>query len=188
MTPPDRTRALVGAGVIGIVVVMMIWTTHEVQKPLPPIRSTPRHTAAEPALKADEAHKAPAPITSENQPSPSPSASGAQAEAARPPELTARPADLSAELEEVQGALRDYRAALGGNPVGTNAEITRALLGDNPKQLKLPVPAGSKLNPEGELCDPWGTPYFFHQVSGREMEVRSAGPDGRLWTADDRQM
>jgi len=33
--------------------------------------------------------------------------------------------------------------------------------------------------------DPWGTPYFFHQLSGKEMEIHSAGPDKMMWTADD---
>ena len=96
--------------------------------------------------------------------------------------------DLTAELDQVQLALRDFRTVHGENPVGTNAEITRALMGDNLKQMKLPVPPGSQLNAAGELCDRWGTPYFFHQMSKTEMEVRSAGPDRAMWTNDDRQM
>ena len=96
--------------------------------------------------------------------------------------------DLTAELDQVQLALRDFRTVHGENPVGTNAEITRALMGDNLKQIKLPVPVGSQVNAASELCDRWGTPYFFHQVSKTEMEVRSAGPDRTMWTNDDRQM
>jgi hypothetical protein len=38
------------------------------------------------------------------------------------------------------------------------------------------------------MCDRWGTPYFFHQVSKTEMEIRSAGPDRRMWTGDDSQL
>ena len=98
-----------------------------------------------------------------------------------------RPADLRDEIEVVQTALRDFRTALGGNPVGTNAEITKALLGDNLKQIKIPVPTGSQLNGQGELCDRWGTPYFFHQISAARMEIRSAGPDRQMWTGDDVQ-
>lgn len=81
---------------------------------------------------------------------------------------------------------RDYRSALGENPVGTNAEITKTLTGDNLKQLQLSVPAGSQLNGNGEMIDRWGTPYFFHQLSAKQMEIRSAGPDRQMWTADDR--
>jgi hypothetical protein len=95
---------------------------------------------------------------------------------------------VEAALDNVQFSLRDFRVALGGNPVGNNAEITSALLGNNPKQLALPQPDGSRVNGAGELCDPWGTPYFFHQQSGTLMEVRSAGPDRKMWTGDDVQM
>jgi len=35
------------------------------------------------------------------------------------------------------------------------------------------------------LVDAWGTPFFFHQLSGHEMEIHSAGPDKIMWTADD---
>jgi hypothetical protein len=94
---------------------------------------------------------------------------------------------LRADIEEVQLALRDFRTGLGGNPVGSNAEITKALLGDNLKQIKIPVPAGSHLNQNSEMCDRLGTPYFFHQVSGARMEIRSAGADRQMWTADDVQ-
>ena len=91
-------------------------------------------------------------------------------------------------VDNVQFALRDFRAALGSNPVGNNAEITKAILGDNAKQAKMEMPAGSQVSPTGELCDPWGTPYFFHQMSAQKMEIRSAGPDRVMWTKDDIQM
>lgn len=91
-------------------------------------------------------------------------------------------------LDNVQFALRDYRTALGGNPVGTNAEITSSLLGNNLKQVKIPLPEGTTVNGTGEMCDPWGTPYFFHQQSGTKMEIRSAGPDRQMHTADDVMM
>jgi hypothetical protein len=104
------------------------------------------------------------------------------------PPKTATPADRENTfrvLENVQFALRDFRSALGENPVGTNAEITSSLLGSNLKQVKIPLPDGATLNGAGELCDPWGTPFFFHQQSGTKMEIRSAGFDRKLYTADD---
>src|SRR4030095_15863592 len=97
-------------------------------------------------------------------------------------------ADIRTQIEEVQVMLREYRTALGGNPVGTNAAIMRAIGGDNRKQLRIGLPAGQRLNDQGELVDRWGTPYFFHQVSRDRMEIRSAGPDRVMWTADDQQM
>ncbi len=73
-----------------------------------------------------------------------------------------------------------------GNPVGTNAEITAVLAGNNKLQLAL-IPADhSAINrATGELLDRWGTPFFFHAESGSRMEIRSAGPDKKHHTADD---
>ena len=88
-------------------------------------------------------------------------------------------------MDDLQFVLRDYRTAVGGNPVGTNAEITGALLGNNIGQVKVALPDGTTVNGLGEMCDPWGTPYFFHQLSATRMEIRSAGPDRRMWTEDD---
>lgn len=88
-------------------------------------------------------------------------------------------------LDNIQFALRDYRSALGENPVGTNAEITSSLLGNNRKQAKVPLPEGANVNAAGEMLDLWGTPYFFHQQSATKMEIRSAGPDRKMWTPDD---
>ena len=41
------------------------------------------------------------------------------------------------------------------------------------------------INPNGELVDSWGTPFFFHQLSSMDLEIRSAGPDRIMWTTDD---
>jgi hypothetical protein len=81
--------------------------------------------------------------------------------------------------------VRQYNQMFGGNPVGTNPEITRALNGDNPRHVKFLQPDGNRVNEKGELVDPWGTPYFFHQLSASEMEIRSAGPDKVMFTGDD---
>ncbi len=79
-----------------------------------------------------------------------------------------------------------YASMFGGNPVGTNPEITAALNGKNPRQANFIQPeAGMRIDDNGELVDPWGTPYFFHQLSGAVMEIHSAGPDRIMWTADD---
>jgi hypothetical protein len=89
------------------------------------------------------------------------------------------------ELLKVQSMLRDYRTRMGGNPVGTNAEIMKAVMGGNSAGARLGPPDGQEINEQGELVDQWKTPYFFHQLSKDSMEVRSAGPDRQMWTADD---
>lgn len=88
-------------------------------------------------------------------------------------------------IDNLQFTFRDFAAALHSNPIGTNAEITASLLGENLKQIKFPIPEGSNHNDQGELCDAWNSPWFFHQLSGTQMEVRSAGPDRTLYTDDD---
>ncbi len=103
-------------------------------------------------------------------------------------EVPEAPGDIAEDLNAVDGTIRNFQDVHGENPVGSNAEITAALLGNNLKQIKLELPTGSRLNSESEMCDRWGTPYFFHQVSKTEMEIRSAGPDRQMWTGDDSQM
>jgi hypothetical protein len=86
----------------------------------------------------------------------------------------------------MRSVFRQYQARFGGNPVGTNLEITRALNGGNAGQVIFLNPEdGMRLNDQGELIDNWGTPFFFHQLSATRMEIHSAGPDRRMWTADD---
>jgi len=72
-----------------------------------------------------------------------------------------------------------------GNPVGENAEITAALTGDNRLGFALIPKKHPAIDSRGELCDRWGTPFSFHQLSGTQMEIRSAGPDRKFHTDDD---
>ena len=94
--------------------------------------------------------------------------------------------DPATVLSNMRIAINQYGSMFGGNPVGSNSEITKALNGGNPKEVKfLNEESGLRINGRGELMDYWGTPFFFHQLSGTEMEIRSAGPDRKMWTADD---
>jgi hypothetical protein len=89
-------------------------------------------------------------------------------------------------VENMRRAIINYGSTFSGNPVGTNPEIAAALNGENPKQIKFIDPEnGLRINGKGELVDSWGTPFFFHQLSATDTEVRSAGPDKIMWTADD---
>jgi hypothetical protein len=100
------------------------------------------------------------------------------------PEFTNFPASIV--LENMRSVFRQYSSTFGGNPVGTNPEITRMLNGGNSKQVKfIKDEDGLRINSNGELVDSWGTPFFFHQLSGTQMEIHSAGPDRVMWTADD---
>jgi len=193
----------IGAAVaLAVVIVAVSIPRHREPVPTaqPPAARAPKVTPASPtpdrpaAGQPGVAPAVPGAGTPTAEPAPgSPAAPGPTAQARLPVQLPPLSPDVSREsvaeaLDNLHFALRDHRAALGGNPVGTNAEITNALFGDNVKQIRQPMPDGSRINGNGELCDPWGTPYFFHQQNAQKMEVRSAGPDLQMWTSDDIQM
>lgn len=164
----------------------------ETQRPLPTaVPSPPPSPAENPAPDAAEIAVPPAPSATAIPAAPVPANTPPSATRVLPgsvTEIPVAPEDIAEDLNAVDATIRNFQAVHGENPVGSNAEITAALLGNNLKQIKLEVPAGSHLNGEGQMCDRWDTPYFFHQVSATEMEIRSAGPDRRMWTGDDSKM
>ena len=93
--------------------------------------------------------------------------------------------DIHADLRVLDDVFMAYRTNFHSDPVGTNAEITAALTGKNPLHLAVVPRDHPAINAQGELCDRWGRPFFFHQLSGTQMEIRSAGPDRKFWTDDD---
>lgn len=96
------------------------------------------------------------------------------------PETTAKD-----DIATLDFLISNFRKLEGENPVGENDEITAALLGRNPKGLGYLRSDSAYIDSSGRLIDRWGTPYFFHAVSGNEMEIFSAGPDRRHHTDDD---
>lgn len=104
--------------------------------------------------------------------------------------LTARGAEyanpeVAADMGKIALMFRDFRTIEGENPVGTNAEIMKSIMGGNSRGANPGPPEGMSVNGVGELVDQWGTPFFFHALSKDVMEIRSAGPDKRMWTEDD---
>lgn len=183
-----KTRWIAALAIV-LLIIFGIWprprTTPEVQPAGSPLESVKTATAPIPATASGVATNSPDPAATKN-PAPNPSVSLPPAPALSPIPPEQLPIEqIREDMDRVQFALRDYRTVLGENPIGTNAEITKALTGDNLKQVKIPVPPGSSLNGEGEMCDRWGTPYFFHQISGKQMEIHSAGPDLKMGTKDD---
>lgn len=94
---------------------------------------------------------------------------------------------IARDLETLQHVFDAWRSNFPreGNPFGENAEITAALAGENSLRFALIPKDHPAINTRGELCDRWGTPFRFHQLSGQRMEIRSAGPDRRFATDDD---
>lgn len=168
---------------------VVLWTTRP-PAPEPAPSSAPSASPAPGAPPASSAPAAPGRPAAEAPPVPPAPAPGPRTRSGLPLPPPP-PADVAAALEDlgrVQHMLRLFRDALGENPIGSNAEIMAAVRGGNRKQAKIGAPEGHVLNAEGELLDRWGTPYFFHAVSKDEMEIRSAGPDRIMWTADDYEL
>lgn len=135
----------------------------------------------------------------EPKPAEGPTAHRAFGPTINPPPAPPRDAGVSPladKLNDPAGTIRDdmkimneifanYLHAFHEAPIGTNAEITAALAGDNSRG-HAPLAANSPaINEDGELVDRWGTPFFFHQMSATSVDVRSAGPDRKLDTSDD---
>lgn len=118
---------------------------------------------------------------------PAPAAPTADEPSSLAAELNSPTTDIRSDLSIVSDVVEAFRTNFprDGNPIGDNAEITAALAGRNKLGLVLISPRHPAINARGELCDRWGTPFFFHAVSGTRMEIRSAGPDRKMWTDDD---
>ena len=110
-------------------------------------------------------------------------------------------ARLAERLNHPEHTLREDVAVVGsmvaafrsifrelGNPMGDNHDITAALKGRNPRGVVFLLPDHPAIGPDGQLRDRFGNPFHFHAESGTRMVVRSAGPDGRLFTPDDLTM
>jgi len=102
-------------------------------------------------------------------------------------ELNSPRTTIQRDLQILNGILLAWQTNFHeqGNPVGDNAAITAALTGKNPLHFQFIRRDHPAIKGRGELCDRWGTPFFFHALSGTRMELRSAGPDRQMYTDDD---
>ena len=100
--------------------------------------------------------------------------------------LHAEGTTVGEDLGILDVVMNSYRQMFKEMPVaGFNAEYVQFLVGQNGKGIQLLPHDHPAINAAGELTDRWGTPYFFHPVSDRQVEIVSAGPDGQLFTDDD---
>jgi hypothetical protein len=80
-----------------------------------------------------------------------------------------------------------YRERFDAYPAfETNAQLVNALAGANPERIGLlPRDHPAISAADGQLLDRWGSPYHAHALGRDALELRSAGPDRVLYTADD---
>ena len=92
------------------------------------------------------------------------------------------------DVQILHTLLRQYLRLLHhrqGLPIGNDSDLARALTGRNPMKLVILPADHPALGADGRLRDRWGTPYFVHPRGNNAFEIRSAGPDRKLFTADD---
>jgi hypothetical protein len=92
------------------------------------------------------------------------------------------------DVSALQATLTGLAQSLQGSlpPIGDDRDLARALLGRNRDGLAfLPPDSPAYDSVTGHLKDRWGTPYFVHPRGPRDFEIRSAGADRKLFTADD---
>jgi hypothetical protein len=82
-------------------------------------------------------------------------------------------------------AIKQYSSEFGSFPAGNRIEITRALLGNNPRKTVFFEPRAGAMSPAGELLDPWGAPYRFDLSDPKNPKIYSFGKDGRDDSAAD---
>jgi hypothetical protein len=95
-----------------------------------------------------------------------------------------RPED---DLHAMAHVFANFRLLAKGDSfrLGANEEFAAALLGKNTaKEVFLSAPHAC-LNAKGQIIDRWGTALFFHVRDRDRVDIRSAGPDREMWTADD---
>ena len=103
-------------------------------------------------------------------------------------QLNASGVDPAQDVITLHRIITQYQRALRhrqGSPIGDDIDLARALNGRNPmRQVFIPA-THPALSRDGHILDRWGTPYFLHPRGNGAIEVRSAGPDRKLFTEDD---
>jgi hypothetical protein len=93
--------------------------------------------------------------------------------------VNARNSKFKEDIENLFAGLQQYKEHVGTYPSGSNAEIVRALKGQNPKNVIILVGRKNEVNAKGEFVDPWGTPLKIYFTESGVL-VRSAGGNRRF--------
>ncbi len=108
------------------------------------------------------------------------------------PTILKRYADPAAKPEDdltsMSHALDNFALLVKGAdplPLGANEDIAEALRGKNKAHLRFLPDDSPVFDTQGRIIDRWRTPLYFHASARDRLEIRSAGPDREMWTADD---
>ena len=93
--------------------------------------------------------------------------------------ISARLDKLKEDEDNLFDALQQYKGRMGAYPTGNNADVAKALSGNNARSLIILVGRHQNMNDKGEFVDPWGTPFKIY-FAGDSVLIRSAGPNKRF--------
>ena len=91
----------------------------------------------------------------------------------------ARTTRYNEDVDNLFVGLQKYKERVGSYPTGGNANIAKALSGENGKNVIILVGRKNELNEKSEYVDPWGTPLKIY-FSEANILIRSAGPNRRF--------
>jgi hypothetical protein len=94
-------------------------------------------------------------------------------------QVNARTAKFNEDVENLFVGLQKFKETVGTYPLGGNADIAKAMKGNNAKNVIILVGRKNELNEKGEIVDPWGTPLRIY-FSDAGVLIRSAGPNRRF--------
>ncbi|MCU0792053.1 MAG: hypothetical protein MUE42_04220 [Opitutaceae bacterium] len=92
--------------------------------------------------------------------------------------------DLASLADLVTGYLQSGQDPAQKRPIGFNEDLIPALT-DRTALGDAALPSSHPAIRDGKLLDRWGTPWQVHPLAGALIQLRSAGPDRRLYTSDD---
>ena len=92
--------------------------------------------------------------------------------------------DLTLMSHLMENSLLLLKSA-ANRPLSANEDWADLFRGRNAARERFLPDTHVAMNTNGQLADRWHTPLFFHALGGGRYELRSAGPDKKLWTADD---
>ena len=95
--------------------------------------------------------------------------------------VNAKTNEFNQNVDDLFMALQKYKERVGSYPIGGNLEVSKALQGNNGKNVIVIVGSSHKnnLNDKGEFIDPWGTALRIY-FSDSGVLIRSAGPNRRF--------
>jgi len=95
-------------------------------------------------------------------------------------------AKASNYVSQIDTACQAYRTEYGTlPPTSENYRLKKILCGDNPRGIPFITLKPSDLSPNGDMIDPWKTPFRIVFDPESKVHVISAGPDKIFGTPDD---